>query len=230
MVRKRKCISSISFLILYLILLLITKRLDRNDKKKWAIHELLDNQIRDKAAYHLTISTGHFVNSGTKSRCYLEISNRSKNLTTRVHSLKTTRGWMEFSRASMMDVILRDVDLGDGPYHFRLWHDNSGKGSHASWYIDQIILRKISSHSNTKYFIFKKWLAVDQDDFKISQTVSESLPDDGSGSFLPIFILSLYTKLVEDHIWISVFFRTFKSNFTRSQRLTCCVFLTFILY
>ena len=39
---------------------------------------------------------------------------------------------MQFSRASVVDFILRDRDLGKDPLQIQLWHDNSGKGENVA--------------------------------------------------------------------------------------------------
>merc|ERR1712038_667592 len=126
-------------------------------------------------------------------------------------------GWMEFPRASVVDFILRDRDLGKDPLQIQLWHDNSGKGEDACWYIDQIVLQKLADPDSGKrsqepsYFICKQWLSVDKGDCLLVRTLRESLPDDGSGDFMALFFTSIITKLTEDHMWFSVFLRSSKS-------------------
>ncbi len=44
----------------------------------------------------------------------------------------------------------------------RIWHDNSGKGNRASWFLKYILVRDLQT-METSYFICEKWLAVEKD-------------------------------------------------------------------
>jgi len=52
----------------------------------------------------------------------------------------------------------------------RIWHDNSGKGRHAGWYLNYIIVRDIQTHEKY-HFILNRWLAVDEDDGMVSNMI-----------------------------------------------------------
>jgi len=49
----------------------------------------------------------------------------------------------------------------------RIWHDNSGKDSSASWFLKYIIVRDLQTMERY-YFICQKWLAVEIDDGSVS--------------------------------------------------------------
>jgi polycystin 1L2 len=51
--------------------------------------------------------------------------------------------------------------LGELSY-LRVWHDNSGLGSDASWFLKYILVRDLQT-METSYFICEKWLAVEKD-------------------------------------------------------------------
>jgi hypothetical protein len=52
--------------------------------------------------------------------------------------------------------------LGDLSY-VRIWHDNTGGGSDASWFLKYMIVRDLQT-KQTWYFICQRWLAVEEDD------------------------------------------------------------------
>ena len=55
-----------------------------------------------------------------------------------------------------------------GPLSYmRVWHDNSGKGKFASWYLNWIIVRDVQT-GRRFYFIVNKWLAVEEEDGQVS--------------------------------------------------------------
>ena len=48
----------------------------------------------------------------------------------------------------------------------RIWHDNSGKGYNASWYLKYIVVN--DPQTQQKYhFLCNRWLAVEQDDGQV---------------------------------------------------------------
>ena len=44
--------------------------------------------------------------------------------------------------------------------YIRVWHDNSGKGASASWFLKYIIVRDLQTMQKS-YFICQNWLAVE---------------------------------------------------------------------
>lgn len=54
-----------------------------------------------------------------------------------------------------------------GPLNYmRIWHDNSGKGKFASWYLNYVLVRDIQTHEKY-HFIVNQWLAVEEDDGQV---------------------------------------------------------------
>lgn len=51
--------------------------------------------------------------------------------------------------------------------YLRIWHDNSGKGPNASWYLSFVVFRDVQT--GDKYeFIANRWLAVEKEDEQVS--------------------------------------------------------------
>lgn len=62
-------------------------------------------------------------------------------------------------------VLLQHVFHNDRPLgnlHFiRVWHDNSGKGPNASWYLSYVVVRDVQT--GVKYeFILNDWMAIEK--------------------------------------------------------------------
>ena len=51
--------------------------------------------------------------------------------------------------------------------YIRVWHDNSGKGASASWFLKYIIVRDLQTMQKS-YFICQNWLAVEKDTGTVS--------------------------------------------------------------
>jgi hypothetical protein len=55
-----------------------------------------------------------------------------------------------------------------GPLNYlRVWHDNTGRGSSASWFLKYIIVRDLQTMERF-HFICQRWLAVEKDDGTVS--------------------------------------------------------------
>jgi hypothetical protein len=51
--------------------------------------------------------------------------------------------------------------------YIRIWHDNTGQGNSASWFLKYIIIRDLQTMEKF-YFICQKWLAVEKNDGRVS--------------------------------------------------------------
>lgn len=52
--------------------------------------------------------------------------------------------------------------------YLRIWHDNSGRGSHASWYMSAFVVRDIQTNEVFE-FICNRWLACEKDDEEVKK-------------------------------------------------------------
>lgn len=50
--------------------------------------------------------------------------------------------------------------------YLRVWHDNSGRGNYASWYMTAAVVRDIQTNEKFE-FICNRWLAVEKDDGRV---------------------------------------------------------------
>jgi hypothetical protein len=51
--------------------------------------------------------------------------------------------------------------------YIRVWHDNSGQGASASWFLKYIIVRDLQTMEKS-YFICQQWFAVEKDEGRVS--------------------------------------------------------------
>ena len=50
--------------------------------------------------------------------------------------------------------------------YLHLWHDNTGEGSSASWFLKYLVVRDLQT-SEEWHFICQQWFAVEKDDGKV---------------------------------------------------------------
>ena len=65
----------------------------------------------------------------------------------------------------------------------RIWHDNTGKGSSASWFLKYLIIRDLQTMEKF-HFISQRWFAVEKDDGKVIYLINFKF--NGFGFFVEI--------------------------------------------
>jgi hypothetical protein len=101
----------------------------------------------------------------------------------------------------------------------KIWHDNSGSGDDASWFLKYIIVYDLQTKEKL-YSIFEQWLAAEKGDGKIERNLN----------FIPKKEFKrikrqnekFFDKFSDLHLWYSVFNKPIGSLFTRLNRVTCC--------
>ena len=66
-----------------------------------------------------------------------------------------------------LKIYLFKRPLGNLNY-LKIWHDNSGKGDKASWFLKYIIVRDLQTREKF-YFLCNDWLAVEHGDGKLER-------------------------------------------------------------
>ncbi|KAI8494931.1 hypothetical protein Bbelb_275360 [Branchiostoma belcheri] len=213
----------VSILLLYVLLLVYTRRADKNDIIKWGTLPLVDNAKNDRYFYKLDIYTGMRPGAGTKSRVNFILSGEEGDSGVRI----VDDGKRTLLRRGNIDHVLLGVPKSLGYLTFlRVWHDNSGKGKYQSWYCNKVVIQDIQT-GERYYFLCDRWLAVEEDDGLTDRILPVAGTENIIG-FNHLFFSSSKRNLSDGHLWFSVASRPTRSNFTRTQRLTCCVALLFL--
>lgn len=105
----------------------------------------------------------------------------------------------------------------------RIWHDNSGPGRTASWFLKFIIVHDLQTREKF-YFICNDWLAVDKSDGLIERILPVATNKQKTDL---TYLLEKQTKqrLSDGHLWFSIVARPPESAFSRTDRLTCAFVL-----
>ena len=220
----------ISFFGIYVIILLCgTLHWDRRDQNKWRVRQLYDNYLYPEnrsVLYQVTISTGAMPYSGTESLVSFKLFALNENIKLRTRQLKDSANKLiKFDRGTVKNFLMREKNVSAFS-HIHVWHDNSN----GDWNCDTIIIKNLNTNES-HFFYVRDWLSVDKGTFMVDKTIpSASNEDDTFNSFSDLFKAGLWLKLMDDHLWISVFYRGCKSNFNRTQRWTCCFLLVFITF
>ncbi|ESN95043.1 hypothetical protein HELRODRAFT_124863, partial [Helobdella robusta] len=143
--------------LLYLLALIWARWKDKKDFEKLGVTPLPDNDPNDKYLYEIIVSTGLRKNAGTKSKVHVIFSGDFEETDPRTLE--------DDKRAVLMrggvDSFLMAVPRPLGALNYlRVWHDNSGKGKYASWYVNWILVRDIQTLEKF-HFIVNQWFAVE---------------------------------------------------------------------
>lgn len=76
------------------------------------------------------------------------------------------------------------------------------------------------------YFLCDNWFAVEKGDGLVDRVIPLASGKELK-SFAHLFTQSVKKKFSDGHLWFSVFSRPVRSNFTRLQRISCCISLLF---
>jgi hypothetical protein len=76
------------------------------------------------------------------------------------------------------------------------------------------------------YFLCDNWFAVEKGDGLVDRVIPVASSTELK-SFAHLFTQSVKKKFSDGHLWFSVFSRPVRSNFTRLQRISCCISLLF---
>ncbi|CAF0748743.1 unnamed protein product [Adineta steineri] len=207
---------------IYIIAGIWARRKDRRDLIKWTAAPLVDNLPIDHYHYLITVHTGVGAQSGTTSNINLVISGESADSGVR----KLTDGKIqEFSAGSVRNFVM-SVEVPLGPLlYVRVWHDNSGQKGKASWFLNMINVMDLQT-GERNYFLCDNWLAVEKGDGLVDRVIPLASSKELK-SFAHLFTQSVKKKFSDGHLWFSVFSRPIRSNFTRLQRISCCISFLF---
>ncbi|CAF1645338.1 unnamed protein product, partial [Adineta ricciae] len=215
-------ITIICTIIIYIILLIYARFKDKIDLEKLGVIPLADNNKFDKYFYQIIVFTGQRTNAGTNSNVHFILAGDDDQTNIRTFSSSQRK---IFQRGGI-DAFVMSVPKSLGLLNYiRIWHDNSGYGPLASWYLKYIIIQDLQTLEKF-YFISQQWFAVEKEDGKIERI----LPVAGEiekEQFSYVLSKKAYHNLSSDHLWFSIFSRPPSNKFTRVQRCTSCFVLFF---
>ncbi|CAL1301078.1 unnamed protein product [Larinioides sclopetarius] len=208
---------------LYVILAIWSRWKDKKDLTKLGATPLPDNDTQDKYFYEILVQTGYQFNAGTKSKVHFIISGEDDETDVRV----LADDQRPILQRGSINCFIMSVPRCLGQLNYlRIWHDNSGEGKNASWYLKHIVVKDIIT--GYKYeFIGERWFAVEEGDGLIDHLIPVAGKEQMT-EFSHLFPNASRRSLTDNHLWLSVFTRPPRSRFTRLQRLSCCLSILYL--
>ncbi|XP_077985128.1 polycystin-1-like protein 2 [Glandiceps talaboti] len=211
---------------LYVAGVIFCRRADKRDLIKWGVLPLSDNDPDHRYYYQVNVHTGTKVGSGTKSRVSFTLFGTIMNSGTRKMEDSERDADMLYEKGSITKFIVATHGPLGRLLSLRIWHDNSGKGAAASWFLTRVEVIDVQT-DNKYFFLCDKWLAVEKGDGKVERFL-RSASDEDMTRFSNLFSFTTRKEFTDGHIWFSVLSRPNRSNFSRVQRLSCCLSLLYL--
>ncbi|XP_063601108.1 uncharacterized protein LOC134777199 [Penaeus indicus] len=208
---------------IFVLLMIWARYKDKKDLSQLGATPLPDNSAKDKYLYEVLVFTGNKKEAQTDSTVQFILTGEREE--TDVRTFKDEQ--RKVFRKGAVDVFVMAVPRPLGDLEFlRIWHDNTGKGPNASWYLSYIVFRDVQT--GKKYeFIANKWLAVESKDGQIDRLLPVAGKEQMT-EFTHLFNTTKNKNLADGHLWFSVFLRPPRSRFTRCQRVASCFALLFL--
>ncbi|XP_066304410.1 polycystin-1-like protein 2 [Branchiostoma lanceolatum] len=211
----------LAFLALFLIGAFFARRADKLDAMKAAVFPLPNNKPHDRLQYLLKVYTGHHVGSGTDSKVAFLLTGSLDD--TDVRALGNEKDVLTTGECRTF-LMTTFYDLGH-LQTLHIWHDNSGKGNRDSWYLEKVVVHDLNNDLSYT-FLCDDWLAVDRSDGLVYRTIP-SASETELMSFGHLFISQTKRNFTDGHLWLSTVSKGISRNFTRVQRLGCCMSILF---
>ncbi|CAF0770234.1 unnamed protein product [Adineta steineri] len=208
--------------IIYIILMIYARFKDKKDIEKLGVTPLADNNKSDHYYYQILVFTGQRTNAGTDSKVYFVLSGNNDQTHIRLFSDPHRKLFQRGGINSFIIAVPKSLGLLN---YIRIWHDNTGEGSSASWFLKYIIVRDLQTLDKS-YFISQQWFAVEKDDGRIERILPIASEAEMQ-EFSYVLSKKAYHSISDGHLWFSIFSRPPSNKFTRVQRCTCCFVLFF---
>nr|XP_034378219.1 polycystic kidney disease protein 1-like 3 [Arvicanthis niloticus] len=207
-----------SLLGFYILLAAWAWRKDQADMQKVKVTVLADNDPSSAFHYLIQVYTGYRRRAATTAKVVVTLYGSEGH--TEPHHLCDPEKTV-FERGAL-DVFLLCTGSWLGDLHgLRLWHDNSGDSP--SWYVSRVIVSDMTVKKKW-HFQCDCWLALDLGNCERDRVFTPASRSQLS-SFRHLFSSTIIEKFTQDYLWLSVATRHPWNQFTRIQRLSCCMTL-----
>ena len=128
-----------------------------------------------------------------------------------------------FARGSVNTFTLSLKKSLGSLFKLHVWHDNSGDSP--SWFLLEIVVEDVQTREKW-HFIANRWLAVEKDLGEVELELRAASKEDLI-EFKNVLHSRAQKAVGDSHLWISLFTKAPHNQFTRCQRLSCCLSVIF---
>ncbi|XP_019644232.1 PREDICTED: uncharacterized protein LOC109485226 [Branchiostoma belcheri] len=212
----------LSTFLLYLLLVLWSRRKDRHDLAKVGVAAPQGHILNPDpwCQYVVTLYTGFKGGSWTTATVWINLFGDYGR--TGPIALQDENRPL-FEEGSVDSFLVSSQNIIGMIHVVHIWHDNTGYSP--EWFLGQVVLQEKAT-GRVVYFLCNRWLAVGEDDGKIERLLPVSSPEE-LAEFGNLVKAKVERDMNDGHLWFSVKGRPARSPFTRVQRLSCCLTLLY---
>lgn len=200
---------------MYIIALVFARRWDKKDTTKVGLIAVPDNDPTDRFRYEVTVYTGRMGRSTTSNISFILYGELAES-----HPITLIDKERPVFESGGVDSFFVTVPQALGPLNYiRMWHDNSG--TWPSWYLNQVIIRDIDTDERFVFLCYR-WFACDEDDGQVERIIPVAGKEELK-EFTYLFRNRAKKDFSDAHLWFSIALRPPRSQFTRVQRVSCCL-------
>ncbi|XP_048575421.1 uncharacterized protein LOC5516858 isoform X2 [Nematostella vectensis] len=207
---------------LYAIGVVWARRQDKNDALKVGVHFSPSNRPGSRYLYEIVVCVGTRRRAGTTANVAIKLYGDQQDSQPFLLD-DSNRNSTPLSRGSNNSFIVTTSEALGQLSYIRIWHDNTG--SNPALFVKKVIVRDHVT-GDTWHFLCNRWFAVDEGDGMIDRVVPMTSQEELK-HFKTIFMDKTKKDLTDSHLWFSIVWRPPDSNFTRVERVSCC--LSFLL-
>lgn len=182
----------------------------------------LQHSQNGQYTYSISIQTGAWRNCGTTANVGLVLYGEESVSNPIIFAHEYLKR-IFFARGSVNTFTLSlEKSLGS-LYKVHVWHDNSG--DNPSWFLLEIVVEELRTKEKW-HFVANRWLAVEKGLGEI-ELVLQAASEEDLLEFKNVLHSRAQKAVGDSHLWISLFTKPPHNQFTRCQRLSCCMSVIF---
>ncbi|CAH1230901.1 PKD2 [Branchiostoma lanceolatum] len=166
--------------------------------------------------YQITFNTGSMFGAGTSARIGFQVfGSECKS------AVKTLNpGGESLLRGGTYDFIMPVKNPLGHLELLHIWHDNTGDGDAASWFLRNMIIKDMQT-DKVYQFVCYDWLSDNRGDCQVQKVLHVSNHEQ-LRSFSTMFRENTNALFYDQHMWTSPVVSPEGSSFSKSERLSCC--------
>eukprot|EP00058_Branchiostoma_floridae_P026538 XP_002612029.1 hypothetical protein BRAFLDRAFT_87002 [Branchiostoma floridae] len=195
------------------------KMRNESPKKKIQLEQLSvlpPDRMPASYLYHITINTGSMFAAGTSARIGFQLF--GSKLKTAVKMLNP--GGESLLRGGSYDFIMPVKQPLGHLELLHIWHDNTGGGDAASWFLREVIIKDMQT-DRTSQFVCYDWLSDVRGDCQVQKALHAATREQMQ-SFNTLFRENTNALFYDQHMWTSPVVSPKGSSFSKAERLSCC--------
>ncbi|XP_070554320.1 polycystin-1-like protein 2 [Ptychodera flava] len=206
-------------LLIYILLVILMRKKDKQDLLNWRSAPQAFNSVDESYYYRITVFTGLRPGAGTANEVALQLFNDDDK--SRIIRLVDTNKRLRLTTGSVRSFLVSTRDHLEGIKSVEIRLLGEKGADDGKWFLDSIEVVDMLTKDRYHFFHYK-WIREGAVGEGAVQTISVS-DEKTMVTYAHLFTSHLRVQIFDEYLWGSLISRQMPSNFTRVQRLSCCM-------